>query len=67
MPQNTVLTESRYAKLVSDIRRLVEEGKARAVRAASQELVQTYWAIGKRICDEGLSQNAGYNRSILGT
>ncbi|MCK5180783.1 MAG: thermonuclease family protein [Candidatus Omnitrophica bacterium] len=65
MPKETVLTELRYAKLLADVRRLIEEGKARATRAAGQELLRTYWEIGKRVCEEKLTQNAGYNRSIL--
>jgi len=64
MPQN-VLTENKYAKLVKDIRRIIEEGKRRAAQAASQELVVTYWEIGKRITEENLTQNAGYGEAVL--
>ena len=64
MPQN-VLTETKYTKLVRDIRRIIEEGKRRAAQAASQELVVTYWEIGKRITEEGLTQNAGYGEAVL--
>ncbi|MCK5180132.1 MAG: thermonuclease family protein [Candidatus Omnitrophica bacterium] len=65
MSTKTVLTESRYAKLLADIRRLIAEGKARATRAANEELVHTYWQVGKRICEEGLIENAGYGDAIL--
>ncbi len=61
----TVLTESRYAKLVADIRKLIEEGQKQAAAAANRLLVQTYWHIGKRICDEGLLENAGYGDAVL--
>ncbi len=61
----SILTEVRYTKLVTDIRKLIEEGKARADLAARQELVQTYWSIGKRITEEGLTHNAGYNTAVL--
>ena len=65
MPKNSILTPSRYTKLVKDIRVLIEEGRARATRAANQELVQTYWNVGRRICEEGLTENAGYSQAIL--
>jgi len=65
MTKTHVLTEAKYTKLITDIRRLIEEGKARAARAAHQELIETYWQIGRRISEEGLTQNAGYNQSIL--
>jgi len=65
MQKTNVLTEARYAKLVRDIRNLIEEGKRRAVAAARQELVQTYWQIGRRISAEGLVENAGYGQAVL--
>ena len=61
----TVLSETQYAKLVREIRALIEEGRQRAAQSARQELVQTYWKIGERISEEGLTQNAGYNQAIL--
>jgi len=65
MPTNTILSNSRYRKLLADIRHLVEEGKKLATRAANHELIQTYWKVGKRISEEGLTENAGYGDSIL--
>ncbi|MCK5259951.1 MAG: thermonuclease family protein [Candidatus Omnitrophica bacterium] len=65
MPNNVILSEPQYANLVREIRALIEEGRKRAVQSARQELVQTYWKIGKRISEEGLTQNAGYNQAIL--
>ena len=65
MPQKGILTESRYAKLLKDIRGFIEEGRRRAAQSARQELVETYWQIGKRICDEGLIENAGYGDAVL--
>ncbi len=62
---NAILSESRYAKLVKDIRGLVDAGKERALRAARQETVLTYWEIGKRITKEGLTENAGYGDAVL--
>lgn len=65
MPKQAILSETQYAKLVREIRTLIEEGQKSAQRAARQVLVQTYWKIGKRISEEGLSQSAGYNEAIL--
>lgn len=65
MPNNVILSEPQYANLIREIRTLIEEGRQRAVQSDRQELVQTYWKIGKRISKEGLTQNAGYNQAIL--
>ena len=60
-----MLSTTKYKKLVGDVRRIIEEGRARAVAAANQELVQTYWNVGKRICDEGLLEDDRYRQDIL--
>lgn len=65
MPQGTILTETRYAKLVRDIRTLINEGRSRAQQAVNQELVRTYWAIGKRLTEEELTGRAHYGESVL--
>jgi len=65
MPNTNVLTETQYAKLLKDIRKLIEEGRSRATRAAGQELVQTYWEIGKRMVEAHLTENAGYDVTIV--
>ena len=65
MTTKSVLTGSRYAKLLKDVRGIIEEGKARAARAANQELARTYRQVGKRVCDEGLIENAGYGDAVL--
>ncbi|MBI4395369.1 MAG: hypothetical protein HY583_04125, partial [Candidatus Omnitrophica bacterium] len=65
MPQTTVLTDSSYKKLLTDLRTILEEGKARAQKAAAQELIETTWALGKRITEEKLTENANYGDSIL--
>ena len=65
MSKTEVLTESKYAKLVADIRKIIAEGRGRAVKAANQELVQTYWDVGRRICEEGLTEKGGYGESVL--
>ncbi|MFC1645890.1 DUF1016 N-terminal domain-containing protein [Candidatus Omnitrophota bacterium] len=65
MTQNTILTVSKYRKLLSDVRKIIQEGKARALTLANQELVVTYWQVGRRICEEGLAGQGGYGESIL--
>ncbi len=64
MPE-TILTEPRYAKLVADIRKLIEEGQSKAAAAANRLLLQSYWQIGRRIDEEGLLENAGYGEAVL--
>jgi len=54
-----------YQKLLSDLRRIIAEGKEEAERAAAQALTDSYWAIGKRIAKEKLNRNAGYHNAIL--
>ena len=61
----SVLTAPKYAKLVKEIRALLAQGKARAQEAVNQELVQTYWAIGKRLSQEHLTGRANYGSAIL--
>jgi len=65
MPQTTVLTKSRYRKLVDDLKQIIHEGRERAKSAVNQELIQTYWDLGKRIIKEDLSENANYAALIL--
>jgi len=65
MNKTQVLSAARYGRLVKDIRRIMEEGKQRAVQTATKELVRTKWNVGRRICQEGLTDNAGYNVTIL--
>ena len=60
-----ILTASRYTKLLGDVRRIIQAGRARAARAANQELVTTYWEIGRRLSQEHLSGNAGYGESVM--
>lgn len=59
------LSEAGYAKLLSDLRKLWETGKAKAQRAVSRQLLQTYWEIGGRIADEKLIENAGYEKAVM--
>ncbi len=65
MSKTDVLTESAYAKLVADIRKIIAEGRERAAKSANLELVQTYWEVGRRVGEEELTEKGGYGESIL--
>lgn len=65
MPETAILTNTRYTKLLKDLKALIQSGKKRAEAAAAQELIQTYWEVGKRISEEKLTENANYGDSIL--
>jgi endonuclease YncB( thermonuclease family) len=61
----TTLVPSRYTKLVTDVRQLLEEGRSRAQAAVNRVLVETYHRIGARIKKENLSETAGYGESVM--
>ncbi|HMX94212.1 MAG TPA: DUF1016 N-terminal domain-containing protein [Elusimicrobiota bacterium] len=63
--EKTVLTDTRYTKLVVDLRRLIDEGRGRAQAAANWELLRTYWNVGERLAEEHLTDNAGYGESVM--
>ncbi|VAX35183.1 hypothetical protein MNBD_UNCLBAC01-949 [hydrothermal vent metagenome] len=63
--KNNILTASRYSKLLADVRKLIEGGRQRAAEALSQELVNTYWLVGQRIEQEGLTDRAHYGQAVL--
>lgn len=65
MTQEIVLSEPKYTRLVKDIRALIDQGRERAKTAANTELIRTYWAIGRRIESEGLTENAGYGDAVM--
>lgn len=65
MPETTLLTDTRYKKLLTDLRQLLEEGRARAEQASGRILIETHWLVGKRLAEEKLTENAGYGESIV--
>jgi endonuclease YncB( thermonuclease family) len=65
MPTATTLTKRDYNKLLTDLRRIIREGKEEAERAATQALIESYWAIGQRINKEKLNTRAAYHNAIL--
>jgi endonuclease YncB( thermonuclease family) len=65
MTPSALLSETKYARLVADVRSLIAAGRGRAEIAAKNELVKTYWEIGKRIVEENLTEKAGYGDSVI--
>lgn len=61
----TTLVPSRYSKLVADVQKLLEEGRAHAHTAVSRILLETYHRIGARISKEKLEEAAGYGESVM--
>ena len=61
----TTLTKRAYKTLLTDLQRLIREGKQEAESAAAQALVESYWSIGKRIAREKLNTRARYHNAIL--
>jgi len=60
-----LLTKRQYQQLLTDLRRIIREGREDAERAATQALIESYWSIGKRIAKEKLSTQAAYHNAIL--
>jgi endonuclease YncB( thermonuclease family) len=60
-----ILSKREYNKLLSDLRRIIREGKQEAERVAAQALIESYWSIGKRISKEKLNTRARYHNAIL--
>ena len=60
-----LVTKTEYKKLLADLQRIIREGKEEAERAATQVLIESYWAIGQRIAREKLNERAGYHNAIL--
>lgn len=65
MPETRVLTDTRYKKLLTDLRKIIQEGKRQAEAVVSQILIETYWQVGRRIAQEKLTEQASYGDSIL--
>jgi hypothetical protein len=63
--KDLVLTGPQFAKLSTDIQKIIDRGRERAKTAANMEVIRTYWAIGGRIEVEGLSENAGYSTTVM--
>ena len=49
--------------VLSDIRKIIEEGRRQAYAAAGQVIIATYWSIGKRIVEE---EQQGQERAKYG-
>jgi micrococcal nuclease len=58
---STILSKKQFSQLLSDIKKL----KHKSETQNNQQIIKTYWQIGKRIEKEKLSQNANYHNSII--
>lgn len=65
MAKNLVLSGQNFEKLVLDLRKIIDAGRARAQAAANQALMETYWRCGARIARERLTGNSGYGESVM--
>jgi endonuclease YncB( thermonuclease family) len=64
MTKTAVLTDSKYSKLISDLKRIIGQGRKRVKEAVARENVLMYWEVGKRITQEAMTEDAGYAESI---
>lgn len=55
------LSPSRYAALLRDIKKLIDDAEA----ASNAQKVQVYWRVGQRITAERITQRAGYHNTVL--
>ncbi|MFT5702664.1 MAG: endonuclease YncB(thermonuclease family) [Rickettsiales bacterium] len=63
--ENQILNASQYSKLSADLANLIFATKEKIETFAKNQLVQTYWQIGKRIDLEKMSENANYSQLII--
>ena len=59
------LAPAQYRRLLSDLHALLEGGRQRAELAVARQLVETYHAIGKRLLEQQLTDNAGYGAATV--
>ncbi len=59
------LTDAKYQRLVSDVQKMLTEGRAEAERLVKEQALVTYWCIGKRLVDDGLTGSENYGQAIL--
>jgi endonuclease YncB( thermonuclease family) len=66
MAKDMVLSNPQaFEKLVTDIQKLIDQGREKVKAAANAEYLRTFWAVGGRIEVEGLTENAGYGQSVM--
>jgi endonuclease YncB( thermonuclease family) len=65
MTKEMVLSGPSFDKLVFDLRKIIDAGRARAQASANFELMRTYWGCGERIARERLTENSGYGESVM--
>ena len=59
------LNQKEYSKLLSDLKTLIENGRDKSQKNATNQLTITYWKIGQRISNEKVTDKSGYKNSII--
>ncbi len=63
--QEGILNSTSYQNLVKDISFLISDGKKKAEDLVKNQMMLTYWQVGKRIANEQLTHNSNYYWLIL--
>lgn len=65
MTNNQIINQKQYQSLQNEILQILNQTKQQVQNLANAILANSYWQIGKRIEDEGLTQNANYQNLLL--
>ena len=65
MSTTQYLTTTSYSKLIQDIKTIIRQTKERIAQSVNTELVQSYWMIGQRLCQEKLAHDSPELRDVL--
>ena len=65
MEKGLILTDGKYSRLITDLRKLIDDGRFKAQSAANREYMSTYWRVGQRLAAERLTETAGYGESVM--
>ena len=65
--ETTEYKQKQEVSLYQDVCHIIEQGRERAYNAVSQQMVETYWNIGKRIVEEEQKgkERAEYGEQII--
>ncbi|MFT6106460.1 MAG: endonuclease YncB(thermonuclease family) [Rickettsiales bacterium] len=60
-----IIKQENYSKLTSDLKKLIENSKTRTEELLKNQLILTYWEIGKRIEGEKIGGDVNYYSLVL--
>jgi len=65
--KTAVIKEKNYNSLITNIGRILEQGRRQAIKVINQLLVKTYWEIGKKIIEyeQENKERAGYGTKLF--